>query len=196
MTSPVVSEPVKGAANGLCNRTACQRPLCGEPVHQFMDGIFTGGPRLHYCEECAADFDLWDHRSGDAIRIQRKAKESVVPALTDGDGEPFGPEYYAGLLAHAWECLRAGTPFTLNSDGAIAVIQKAASDRLSVTRLEAQASAYKERVEALEAVLLKFADAYEDQGSLCGTVSEVVEAETAMDTAYVETRALLNGADR
>lgn len=71
--------PDKGKANGSCNRTACQYPLADEPVHQFMDGNFTGGPRLHYCAKCAADFDDWDHRSGDRIRIRREPKvcESV-----------------------------------------------------------------------------------------------------------------------
>jgi len=69
-----VLNPDKGHANGSCNRTACQAPLADEPTHQFMDGIFTGGPRLHYCERCAADFDQWDVRSGDRIRIQREAK--------------------------------------------------------------------------------------------------------------------------
>jgi hypothetical protein len=39
-----------------------------------MDGNFTGGPRLHYCAKCAADFDDWDHRSGDRIRIKREPK--------------------------------------------------------------------------------------------------------------------------
>lgn len=64
----------KGKANGSCNRTACQMPLAEEPVHQFMDGSFTGGVRLHYCAKCAADFDDWDHRSGDRIRIKRESK--------------------------------------------------------------------------------------------------------------------------
>lgn len=65
----------KGKANGSCNRTACQAPLDHEPTHQFMEGIFTGGPRLHYCAACAADFDAWDHRSGDMVRITREPKE-------------------------------------------------------------------------------------------------------------------------
>lgn len=67
-------KPDKGKANGSCNRTACQAPLAHEPVHQFMDGNFTGGPRLHYCARCATDFDDWDHRSGDRVRIQREPK--------------------------------------------------------------------------------------------------------------------------
>lgn len=75
MSSPI--NPDKGLANGSCDRTACQRPLCEEPEHQFMDGIFTGGPRLHYCKPCADDFDDWDRRSGDRQRIQRQAKEPV-----------------------------------------------------------------------------------------------------------------------
>ena len=64
----------KGLANGSCNRTACQAPLADEPAHQFMDGIFTGGPRLHYCARCASDFDAWDFRSGDLVRIKREQK--------------------------------------------------------------------------------------------------------------------------
>lgn len=70
----VVNKPDKGKENGSCNRTACQRPLAEELVHQFMDGNFTGGPRLFYCEQCAWDFDKWDHRSGDPIRIKREPK--------------------------------------------------------------------------------------------------------------------------
>ena len=67
-------KPDKGLANGSCNRTACQAPLAAEPAHQFMDGIFTGGPRLHYCARCASDFDAWDFRSGDLVRIKREQK--------------------------------------------------------------------------------------------------------------------------
>lgn len=79
-------KPDKGLANGSCNRTACQAPLADEPTHQFMDGNFTGGPRLHYCAECAADFDLWDFKSGDAIRIQREPK--VAAALIPREEAP------------------------------------------------------------------------------------------------------------
>ena len=68
------NKPDKGKINGSCNRTACQRPLAHEPVHQFMDGNFTGGPRLYYCSDCAHEFDKWDHRSGDPIRIKREPK--------------------------------------------------------------------------------------------------------------------------
>jgi hypothetical protein len=68
----------KGLANGSCNRTACQAPLAHELEHQFMEGIFTGGPRLHYCEKCAADFDSWDFRSGDRVRITREAKAIAI----------------------------------------------------------------------------------------------------------------------
>lgn len=74
---------VRGAANGLCNRSACLAPLADEPQHQFMDGIFTGGPRLHYCAKCAADFDAWDYRSGDMVRIQREPK-SLDPRSGSG----------------------------------------------------------------------------------------------------------------
>lgn len=71
----MANSPDKGLANGSCNRKACQDPLADEPVHQFMDGIFTGGPRLHYCARCAADFDKWDHQSGDLVRIKREPKD-------------------------------------------------------------------------------------------------------------------------
>lgn len=71
---PTENKPDKGAMNGSCNRTACQRPLADEPVHQFMARPFTSGQRLFYCERCALDFDQWDHRSGDAVRIAREAK--------------------------------------------------------------------------------------------------------------------------
>lgn len=67
---------MKGAANGLCNRTACQAPLAHEPMHQFMHGIFTGGPRLHYCRKCSHDFDKWDRidSPGQPFRITREDK--------------------------------------------------------------------------------------------------------------------------
>lgn len=63
--------PDKGKENGRCNRTACQRPLKDELEHQFMDG---GGPRLYYCSYCALEFDRWDYRSGDRVRIKREPK--------------------------------------------------------------------------------------------------------------------------
>lgn len=72
---------VKGEANGLCNRSACLAPLADEPQHQFMDGNFTGGPRLHYCEKCAKDFDKWDAidmKDGEPRRIKREPK-SLAP---------------------------------------------------------------------------------------------------------------------
>jgi hypothetical protein len=64
----------KGKANGSCNRTACQAPLADEPEHQFMDGNFTGGPRLHYCERCARLFDRDDATFSDPVRIKREWK--------------------------------------------------------------------------------------------------------------------------
>lgn len=85
-----MTEVVKGAANGLCNRTACQRPLSDEPIHQFMDGNFTGGPRLHYCSECAADFDKWDHQSGRVVRITREPK-LMTEVLAPPVGEVLKP---------------------------------------------------------------------------------------------------------
>lgn len=75
---PELLKADKGKENGSCNRTACQRPLAGEIEHQFMDGNFTGGPRLFYCERCAYEFDKWDYRSGDPIRIQRELKAEWV----------------------------------------------------------------------------------------------------------------------
>lgn len=68
------NKPDKGMENGSCNRTACQAPLAHEPEHQFMDGNFTGGPKLFYCRKCAWDFDDWDHKSGDPVRIKREPK--------------------------------------------------------------------------------------------------------------------------
>lgn len=70
----VTNNPDKGQKDGSCNRTACQRPLKDELEHQFMDGIFTGGPRLYYCAGCAREFDRWDFRSGDRVRIKREPK--------------------------------------------------------------------------------------------------------------------------
>lgn len=81
-----LSASVRGAANGLCYRLACLAPLADEPQHQFMDGIFTGGPRLHYCAKCAADFDVWDYRSGDAVRIQREPKSLAPTAPVEASG--------------------------------------------------------------------------------------------------------------
>lgn len=74
-------KPDKGLANGSCNRTACQAPLADEPVHQFMDGNFTGGPRLHYCRRCAHDFDRWDHIDSPhrERRIKREPKSEAQP---------------------------------------------------------------------------------------------------------------------
>lgn len=68
----------KGLANGSCNRRDCQAPLAEEPEHQFMDGNFTGGPRLHYCERCAKLFDRDDRQFGDPIRIKREWKVQVA----------------------------------------------------------------------------------------------------------------------
>ena len=68
------NNPDKGHMNGSCNRTACQRPLAEEHIHQFMDGNFTGGPKLYYCEDCAFEFDKWDRQSGDPVRIKRESK--------------------------------------------------------------------------------------------------------------------------
>lgn len=75
--NPPIKED-KGKANGSCNRIACQAPLADEPEHQFMDGNFTGGPRLHYCTECARIFDRDDKQFGDPIRIQREWKVQVA----------------------------------------------------------------------------------------------------------------------
>lgn len=72
--------PDKGQKDGSCNRTACQMPLAAEPAHQFMDGNFTGRGRLYYCAKCAADFDDWDYRSGDRVRIAREPKQSDASA--------------------------------------------------------------------------------------------------------------------
>ncbi|MGV3580032.1 hypothetical protein [Brevundimonas sp.] len=70
--------PDKGLANGSCNRRDCQAPLADEPTHQFMHGIFTGGPRLHYCAECSERFDRDDRLFGDAMRIEREPKNQEV----------------------------------------------------------------------------------------------------------------------
>lgn len=77
-------KPDKGHADGSCNRTACQAPLAHERTHQFMEGIFTGGPRLHYCERCAFDFDQWDFRSGDRVCITREDKNPVPQPNREG----------------------------------------------------------------------------------------------------------------
>lgn len=85
--SSEMTGPVKGAADGLCNRSACQAPLAIEPTHQFMDGNFTGGPRLHYCERCSKEFDKWDaiDNPRGPRRIKREAK-----ALNPSDTEVGG----------------------------------------------------------------------------------------------------------
>lgn len=68
------NKPDKGLESGSCNRTACQAPLAEESFHQFMALPFTSGERLYYCARCARDFDDWDRRSGDMVRITREAK--------------------------------------------------------------------------------------------------------------------------
>ena len=76
--------PDKGLMNGSCNRTACQTPLADELEHQFMEGpLFTSGPRLYYCQNCARTFDRIDEdnrRNGASSlpnRITREVKEST-----------------------------------------------------------------------------------------------------------------------
>lgn len=75
MTKSQVNHPLKGKKDGACNRTACQKPLANETDDQFMDGNFTGGPKLYYCRHCALDFDIWDRQSGDPVRIKREPKQ-------------------------------------------------------------------------------------------------------------------------
>lgn len=72
--APTINKPDKGKLNGSCNRTACQAPLADELDHQFMIVSGTANQRLYYCAHCARDFDDWDHRSGDRIRIAREVK--------------------------------------------------------------------------------------------------------------------------
>lgn len=69
-------KPDKGQPDGSCNRTACQAPLADEIEHQFMEGLCTGGPRLHYCTPCAREFDRWDRidQPGQPPRITRELK--------------------------------------------------------------------------------------------------------------------------
>jgi hypothetical protein len=52
--------PLKGKRNGRCNRTSCQTPLEHEAQHQWMGGIYTGGPHLYYCARCSGELDKWD----------------------------------------------------------------------------------------------------------------------------------------
>lgn len=82
----MANKPDKGLANGSCNRTACQTPLADEPTHQFMEGNFTGGPRLHYCERCAYEFDKWDRidRPLETRRISREPKALAPTASSEG----------------------------------------------------------------------------------------------------------------
>ena len=61
----------KGEKNGLCNRTACQRPLEGE-VHWYMRGDFDPKARVYYCQSCAFQFNDWDDRCGEKRRCTRE----------------------------------------------------------------------------------------------------------------------------
>ena len=80
-------KPDKGLMNGSCNRTACQAPLAHEPVHQFMDGNFTGRGRLFYCRACSWEFDKWDRidRPGEPMRIEREPKSAVSESTVGSD---------------------------------------------------------------------------------------------------------------
>lgn len=90
------NHPEKGKENGRCNRTACQRPLQDEREHQFMDGPFTGGPRLFYCAGCAHIFDRVDNdnrfRGASTLpnRIQREPKAGHGPRRALQDPGPDG----------------------------------------------------------------------------------------------------------
>ena len=61
--------PKKGEKDGLCNRTACQRPLEGKRQYYMRDYGTTDG-RLYYCEPCERDFSHWDRidRPGEPLR--------------------------------------------------------------------------------------------------------------------------------
>lgn len=64
----MTNKPDKGHKDGSCNVTACQAPLKGT-MQGYMEGNFTGGPRLYYCETHCLAFNDWDKRSGDPRRI-------------------------------------------------------------------------------------------------------------------------------
>ena len=119
------NKPDKGHKDGSCNRTACQRPLSDEVqilgVRHFMDGNFTGGPRLYYCAKCSADFTAWDIRSGDPRRIKTESVDLPDSAARLRDfhnrlrvlngidlwelenaGLSISPESWAAFVANPW----------------------------------------------------------------------------------------------
>lgn len=53
--------------------------------------------------------------------------------------EAFCEEFYQAHLDHAYKALREGKPYTVNADGAIALITQAASDRREIKARQAQA---------------------------------------------------------
>ena len=60
-------------------------------------------------------------------------------------GEAFCPAFYQAHIDEAWRCLRDGKPYTVNADGALAILNRALDDRSAVksliTRLRAAEAA-------------------------------------------------------
>ena len=65
--------------------------------------------------------------------------EAVTAAEDRGDGdEPYAPSFYQQLREHAWTALRERKPFQINADGALAIIEQAASDHADNVSLRAE----------------------------------------------------------
>lgn len=64
----------KGEKDGLCNRTACQRPLAGHPQWYMIH--HSTKAKVFYCQPCAFQFNDWDDRCGEPRRCTREPAEA------------------------------------------------------------------------------------------------------------------------
>ncbi|KQS55944.1 hypothetical protein ASG17_07790 [Brevundimonas sp. Leaf363] len=71
----------------------------------------------------------------------------------------FDPQFYAELREHALTALRDRKPFTINADGALAIIDQAAADRASHEAQAAEIKALKEGLELVAGLLPSLAGA-------------------------------------
>ncbi len=61
-------QETKGLLDGHCNRSACQRPLEGQPQWWMTDHESFTDEKLYYCDRCAMDFNRWDRQIGAPVR--------------------------------------------------------------------------------------------------------------------------------
>jgi hypothetical protein len=104
----------------------------------------------------------WEHRGW--FRLSRPQPEPSAPLnVSEGaeaavERKAFDPQFYAELRKHALTALRYRRLFTINADGALAIIDQAAADRASHEALFAQIKARDERIAALEEGLRPFGE--------------------------------------